>query len=218
VLLVLLGVGLAAPAPPAAACFNGVSLAPPRKKKPLLVALAADQQPIQRLVLAEEALRRENLQRAAHELDSIRLAVQQASPRVKSRFERTSALVSLQAKGEWPLWTIKASGNNELEREEIMLAALASLRGRAAEQPDDPLRSTDLGVGLFAFPERHGEARNILEGLAGRDLLTTARGYYVLSRLRAAAGNRKGADAALAICQKLDPEGKACGVKARAKV
>jgi hypothetical protein len=217
VLLVLVAVGLSVPALPAAGCLNGVSLAPPRKKKPLLVALSADQQPIRHLVLAEEALRLEDLKRAAHELDAIRLAMQQASARVKSRFERVSALVSLRSRGEWPLWTVRAAGNNELEREEIMNDALAALRRRAAALPDDPTRSTDLGVALFAFPGHHGEARKLLEGLANRDLITAARGYYALSRLRAAAGNHEGASTALATCQKLDPEGKACGGKVPAK-
>jgi predicted Zn-dependent protease len=217
-ILAALVFGSAGLAVPAAACINGVTHAPPRERKPLLVALRADQEPVQQLLLAEEALRQDNVMRAAHELDAIRQVMAQASPRLKSRFQRISSLVSIRADGHWPRWVAHSPSNSELERNETLAEALKVLRRRLREAPDDPVRRSDLGVALFSFPDRHGEARKLLEELAAKDLLTTARGYYALSRLRGAVGNGKGAEEALAECQKLDASGKACGQAPRGKV
>jgi hypothetical protein len=184
----------------------------------VLVALRADAQPIRHLLLAEEALRLDDFMRAGAELDGLRSTMAGSSPRLKARFERASALVSIRTDGQWPLWTASAAGNHFLEREAIKREALALLRRRAAEAPEDPIRATDLGVALFAFPDQHGEARQILEKLAARDLMTAARGYYALSRLRSAVADQKGAGAALATCRKLDPRGKACGAQPPGKV
>ena len=204
--LVLLGGAV-----PASACLNGVTVPEPRARKPLLVALRADERPIEHLLLAEEALRLGKTVRAADELDAIRQAVAQENPRVKARFERITALVAIRSSGEWPRWVHGRAPNNSAEREETMKEALAVLRRRANEAPDDPGRMTDLGVGLFGFTDRHGEARQVLEKLAAKDLLTTAYGYHALSRLRAAGGNKQGAAAALEMCRKLDLGGGICG-------
>ncbi len=209
--------GSAGVAGPAVACINGVTHASPRERRPLLVALRADQEPVQQLLLAEEALRQGNAMRASHELDALRQVMAQASPRLKSRFERLSSLVSIEANGHWPRWVAGSLSNSALERQKTLAEALEVLRRRVREAPDDPVRRSDLGLALFSFPDRHGEARKLLEELAAKDLLTTARGYHALSRLRSAAGEAKGAEAALSKCQKLDPSGKACG-QARRKV
>jgi hypothetical protein len=210
--------GVLAASLPAAACLNGITRAEPRGRRPLLVALRADELPVPRLVRAEEALRRDDYYRAAAELDAIRLVVEQRSPRLQSRFQRISALVSIRSEGQWPSWVAKAGPNNQAERELVLKEALATLRKRAAEVPGDPIRQTDLGVGLFGFPHLHGEARAILEKLAAKDLLTSPRGYFALSRLRAAAGDPAGAGDALARCRKLDPEGRLCGKSEAGKV
>ena len=205
------GLGLLAAAVPASACLNGVTVPEPRERRPHLIALPADQSPVDHLIVAEEALRLGRHVRAAQELDAIRRAMRAASPRVKARFERVSALVAIRSAGEWPRWVDGRAPNNSAEREATMKEALAVLRQRAKEAPDDPVRTTDLGVGLFGFTDRHGEARQLLEKLAARDLLTTAYAYLALSRLRAAAGNQPGASAALETCRKLDSGGGVCG-------
>jgi hypothetical protein len=203
--------GLLGASMPAAACLNGVEIAPPRERKPVLIALGLEDEPIEHLARAEEALRLDKYLLAASELDAIRLAVEKSSPRIQARFQRISALVAIHSGGHWPLWVEGTFANNESERYEVMAEALRTLRRRVKEAPDDPIRQTDLGLGLFAFLDLHGEAQLILEKLAARDLITNARAYFALSRLRAATGNLKGSAAALDICRKLDATGTLCG-------
>jgi hypothetical protein len=210
--LVWIGVaaGVLGASAPAVGCLNGVTIAPPRERKPVLRALGLDDEPIPHLVRAEGALRLDYYLLAAEELDSIRLAVEKASPRIQSRFQRVSALVAIRSGGRWPIWAAGSAANNESEREEVRAEALRTLRGRVKEAPDDPIRRTDLGLGLFGFLEHHGEARLVLEKLAARDLITNARAYFALSRLRAATGDRTGAATALDTCRKLDSTGALC--------
>lgn len=197
---------------PVNACINGSLPPEPRPRRPALVALLGPhEQAIMKLIKAEEAVRLGNYWVAATELDAIRKEMElDGRDRLKSRYARISALVSVRTRGRWPFW-VAGSSNNEAERYRVLAEAVQSLRSRLAENPDDPIRRTDLGEALAASHGHETEARRLLEGLASKDLVTSAHAYAALSRLRQRAGNAKGAAEALERCRKLDERGVVCG-------
>ncbi|MFT3766473.1 MAG: hypothetical protein QM820_13310 [Minicystis sp.] len=67
------------------------------------------------------------------------------------------------------------------------------------ERPNDAAKQSDFGEGLAKT--QPADARKILEDLAKRDVVTTPYAYAALARLRAAAGDTKGRDEALAKCK-----------------
>jgi hypothetical protein len=197
---------------PVHACINGSLPSEPRPRKPARVALLGpDEQAIAKLIKAEEAVRLGNYWVAATELDAIRRELElQGRDGLKSRHARVSALVSVRTRGRWPFW-VAGSSNNDAERHLVLFGAIQSLRSRLAENPDDPIRMTDLGEALAASYGHESEARRLLEGLADKDLVTSAHGYAALSRLRKRVGNAKGAAEALERCRRLDERGNVCG-------
>jgi hypothetical protein len=202
---------------PATACINGSLPPEPRPRRPAVIALLGpEEQVIAQLIRAEEAVRLGNYWVGAGVLDSIRKEVElKASPRLKSRHARTSALISVRTGGRWPFW-VAGSANNDAERRLVVHEARAALRKRLAEMPDDPIRMSDLGEALASSPYDRREARKMLEQLAAADLVTSAHAYAALGRLRADAGDRKGAAAAQAQCRRLDERVVACGSRAGA--
>jgi len=208
----MMAFALFAPVVPASACINGSLPPQPRQRNPATVSLLGpDEQAITMLVKAEEGVRLGNYWLAATELDQIRMEVgMNANERVKSRFGRISALVSIRTGGRWPFW-VAGEPNNGAERQLILDEAVGILRRRLTEAPSDPIRTTDLGEALAGTASHRAEARRLLESLATKDLVTSAHGYAALSRLRAQAGDRRGAASALELCRRLDGKGLACG-------
>lgn len=198
------------------ACINGSIPEAPRPRRPALVALLGpDEQAIAKLIKAEEAVRLGNYWIAATELDVIRGEMKlEGRDRLKSRYGRISALVSVRTHGRWPFW-VAGSSNSTTERYVVLNEAVQSLRSRLAENPDDPIRLSDLGEALAASFGHEAEARRLLEVLAAKDLVTSAHAYAALSRLRNQAGNAKGAAEALERCRRLDERGVACGRPAK---
>ena len=171
---------------------------------------------IPHLSLAEDALREGKYVLASSELESVFTEVAQSSARMRSRFERVAALLSVRTAGQWPL---RKPGieNAAGARARVLEDAVNKLRKRLLATPKDPIARTDLGEALAATPKNHKEAKRILEELAARDLLTSAHGYAALSRLRSLAKDEKGAAAALSACQKLDEKALVCPVPAAPK-
>ena len=73
------------------------------------------------------------------------------------------------------------------------------LEAFAKASPNDAAKQADLGEALAKTRPR--EARKILERLAKRDVVSTPYAYAALARLRAADGDEKGRDEALARCK-----------------
>ena len=162
-----------------------------------------------RLQLAEAALREGKLVLASSELDAIAARIREAHPRLRTRFDRVAALLSVRSDGEWPVQKA-GSENKPAARARALELAANKLRQRLAAGPNDPIRLSDLGEALAALPKHRKEAKNILENLAARDLLTSPHGYAALSRLRSLAKDELGANQALNACRKLDDKGMAC--------
>jgi hypothetical protein len=74
---------------------------------------------------------------------------------------------------------------SDVDAQEHALAwATFVLRDVSLRKGDDPGAATDLGEALERTPERHAEARLVLEHLEKQNVMTTAYGYAALARLR----------------------------------
>jgi len=90
-------------------------------------------------------------------------------------------------------------GPGDGRRRAVLDKAVKELGRLAEEHPKDPARQTDLAEALART--RPAEARNILEDLAERGIVTTPYGYAALARLRGADGDSKGRDQARVRCE-----------------
>ena len=205
---VVLAGGFVALAPHASACGN--SMRGHRATQEMRLVFDEQEEVFTpRLQLAEAALREGKLLLASSELDAIAARIREASPRLRARFERVASLLSVRSDGQWPVQTPGAQ-NKPAARARALELAANKLRQRLTAGPDDPIRLSDLGEALAALPKHRKEAKNILEKLAARDLLTSPHGYAALSRLRLLAKDEDGANQALNACRKLDEKGVAC--------
>jgi hypothetical protein len=75
-----------------------------------------------------------------------------------------------------------------------------------AQRTDDPRALTDLGEVLSRQPEHFVRARDVLEDLAGRDLITSAEGWAALAGLRSPIGR----DHALRRCEAMANDASIC--------
>jgi cytochrome c1/predicted small secreted protein len=118
---------------------------------------------------------------------------------------RTIAVATVRRDGAAPL------GGREWESRqrnlEWAIETLAALHGR---EPSEVALLTDLGEALTHVPSREDEGREILEQLAGDDLLVHAQGYAALARQRAAAGDVDGYRAAAGRCEAMAGREGAC--------
>lgn len=92
-------------------------------------------------------------------------------------------------------------GTTPEERSANLAWATSTMRELNKARPNDPAVQTDLAETLAATKASEGEAKAMLEALATKDLVATAQGYAALARLRAAARDAAGRDAALAKCK-----------------
>jgi hypothetical protein len=96
--------------------------------------------------------------------------------------------------GQWRKETAQDRGSN-------VAWAVQALRALADARKNDPAMKTDLAEVLARDPKTAVEASTILEELAAKDLVTSARGYRALAALRDARGEATGRDAALQRCR-----------------
>lgn len=189
----------------AEACENGTG---GRLRGPGGSLFAGEEELIAQLKKAENALRLSNYSLAAAEIDAVRLSGE-PTPRMRSRLERVSALLTVRTQGQWPAKHAQRA-NNDSERVNALKTAVKALRKRLAEAPKDPVRQSDLGEALAAMAEHRAEARRLLEKLASADLLATPHAYDALARVRASSGDAAGAEAARSRCKQLDSSEHAC--------
>ncbi len=86
-------------------------------------------------------------------------------------------------------------------RKVILNNAVYVLSTISKESPNDPAKKADLGEALAKT--NPPKAKKILEDLASRDIVTTPYAYAALARLRAADGDEKGRDEAVAKCKQM---------------
>jgi hypothetical protein len=99
-------------------------------------------------------------------------------------------------------------GHGPEVRKTLLDQAVATLEKLAKASPNDAAKRTDLGEALAKT--KPAEARKILEDLAKLDVVTTPYAYAALARLRAASGDTKGRDEAIARCKPMAKVGAIC--------
>jgi predicted Zn-dependent protease len=108
-------------------------------------------------------------------------------------------------------------GKSAEDRASNLSWAVSVLERQSNKKPGDPAMLTDLGEAMAKVDGQRDAAREILEGLAKRDLVSTPEGYRSLAELRRRAGDAPGETAALARCKALSGEGatRTCSLSAQ---
>ena len=88
--------------------------------------------------------------------------------------------------------------------------AVGVLRADVDRSPKNPVALTRLGEALSRTPDGRLEAREILDGLAAKKVITDAWGWAALADLRDASEDPDGRKQALASCRKLARRGALC--------
>lgn len=107
-------------------------------------------------------------------------------------------------------------GKTDADRAANLAWASETLRQVAKARNDDPAARTELAEALARVEATRGEARGILEDLAGKDLITSADGYAALAMLRDGAGDAAGKQAALERCRSMAKGEAVCVARASA--
>ena len=190
------GLGLGNPTS-AGACINGVEI----EEDPRVAALAA----------ADAALKDGAYLKAAKLAASAHPNFKNGDdrPRLASRAIRVLALVTIRTNG-LVFERNRLIGGADFVRQKNLEWAVSKLQRRSMHQANAPAPLSDLGEALTRLPERHDEARRILEHLAERQLLTSAQAYAALARLRAASGDALSSAEALNACKRLSRHKHAC--------
>jgi len=92
--------------------------------------------------------------------------------------------------------------------------AIGALRRELYGKKDDPGLLSDLAEALARVDAHRGEARDILERLANKDLVATPSAYAVLAGLRAKSGDLHGEQLALERCRAMSREAALCSERA----
>jgi hypothetical protein len=101
-------------------------------------------------------------------------------------------------------------GKNDKDRATNLDWAVSTLRSVNDLKKDDPAAQTDLAEALSKVEKHQGEAREILERLAKKDLIATPEGYAALAKLRSKAGDAKGQKVAMQRCEAMAKSASIC--------
>jgi hypothetical protein len=186
----------------AVVAVSGAVLAPPAEACGPIVRREVDPRAMG-LAKAERALEQGQFAAAALNVTQAFPGIRSAQPGtdpLTSRALRVMALAVVRADGAITLGTDWRGATGAQRTQNIDWSA-HTLRTIVAARPADPSAQGDLGEALAKIPKSHAEALSILNGLAQKDLLGSAHAYAALARLRAAAGDKPGRDAAVAKCQ-----------------
>ena len=118
-------------------------------------------------------------------------AFEEKTPSARGLTDRAHRIISLA--------NVRIDGCKGEERAKLLAQAVEVLEGLAKASPNDAAKQADLGEALAKIRPR--EARKTLEKLVKRDVVSTPYAYAALARLRAADGDEKGRDGALARCK-----------------
>lgn len=94
-------------------------------------------------------------------------------------------------------------GRTEADRQANLAWAVQALREVNKARNGDPAARTELAEALARVDGSRAEARQILEELASKDLITSPDGYAALAKLREGAGDDAGRRAALERCKSM---------------
>lgn len=137
-----------------------------------------------------------------------------ATDRVAMRGLRVMALACARSLGA--VTPKGAVATTSAERAASLEWAVRALRSIAVLRKDQPWPMTDLAEALAKITAHRAEAQTILEGLAQREVVSSAEGYATLAALRAEHGDAKGSDEALARCKPMTLTPTLCRVPAPA--
>lgn len=116
--------------------------------------------------------------------------------------ERTPGAKGLTRRANRILALASVRIDDRSEYREILLDSAVQVLSRLADaSPGDAAKQADIAEALARTSAR--KARKILEDLARRDLVATPYAYAALARLRAADGDEKGGDEAIARCKQM---------------
>jgi hypothetical protein len=101
-------------------------------------------------------------------------------------------------------------GNEEEGRVANLEWAVGTLKNASQAKADDVVIESQLGEAMAKLENHQGEARELLEKLASKDLLTTPEAYKALAELRAGAGDSDGRVAALERCKSMAKDAAMC--------
>jgi hypothetical protein len=111
------------------------------------------------------------------------------------------------AQGKWV-------GRTAQEKSSNLEWSIATLRTLSETDKDDTGLQTDLAEALAKVDSHKGEAKEILEKLAQKDLIATPEGYATLADLRSQAGDSEGQKLAQKRCESMAKSTNVCRVSA----
>lgn len=179
------------------ALLCGAALLAPRRAPACGNAVSFEEERVN-LVLAADRSLREGRPKASAELllrQYPSLEAVQPKEKLVQRARRIVALAVVRTDGLLPVPAFAATTNEE--RRANLEWAVQVMRKAHADDPKNPIVQAALAEALATLPEHLQEAFDILDRLARRDVLPSARGYHALAHLRQLVGDTEGARAAL---------------------
>lgn len=169
---------------------------------------------IQGVDKAEEALDQGHILAAAGSVVRMIPHIRDLSPtktKLLERAHRVLAVATARYDGALPLgeevpWKeVQGTwlGTSEADRQANLAWAVHTLRELTQSKKGDPAARTELAEALSHLDANRAEARQILEELASKDLITSPDGYAILAKLREGAGDEAGRRAALERCKSM---------------
>ncbi len=105
-------------------------------------------------------------------------------------------------------------GKTAKDRSANLEWSVAALRKLHSMKSDDAAVQSDLAEALAKVEKYRGEAKEILEKLAEKDLVSSPEAYATLADLRSAAGDAEGQKVALKRCESMAKSASVCRVNA----